>query len=407
VSGLFVVMSELLLRPDMSGEDAAGGRQPDLAERHGELRAILDVSRAVATAAPLPDVLVTIAETAARQARAQSAAVLLVDSHGGLHLAGSYQLSPQYKETIRTASPDALPVTSVVRLGRRVIVADTEADDVWRPWLHLSRREGYRAVVALPLVIDSTFLGGLSVYRPVAGPWSAVELDRLDLISSHIASAVRTAQLIDEQKHRLTALARAARGLREQTNEHVDRLRTIGRLLERGDDHDADQFVAAIENDLHETYSAVGDRVHNRILAGLLLADIAVARQRGIQLRIVPRTRVTSLPSGLTEAETVSLVGNLLDNAFDAVEGLPATRRRVSLLITQDANQTMVRVRDWGRGLRGRSRAELLAPGFSTKRGHGGMGLSFVAELVESTGGFMKLERPKVGAAFTVVIPDA
>lgn len=83
-------MSELLLRPDTFGEDAAVGRQPDLVQRHGELRAILDVSRAVATAAPLPDVLATIAETAARQVQAQSAAILLVDSHGGLHLAGSY-----------------------------------------------------------------------------------------------------------------------------------------------------------------------------------------------------------------------------------------------------------------------------------------------------------------------------
>ena len=62
-------------------------------------------------------------------------------------------------------------------------------------------------------------------------------------------------------------------------------------------------------------------------VAGLVLAEAVIASQRDIRLTLAPDSCLRALPAALTETQLVTIVGNLLDNAFDAVANAPAGER--------------------------------------------------------------------------------
>jgi signal transduction histidine kinase len=364
------------------------------------------MSRAVSTPAPLSSILSTIAGKAAAVMEARAASILLLGGRGRLRFAGSYGLSAGYREHF-AKDQNAMPVAQAYRRERPVVIADTETDPRFSAWREAARGEGYRALIALPLSLGEAPIGALAVYRERPGSWSTDDFDFLALVGAHVASAVRTAQLLDGQRRRLAAHSRAVLGLRQQTRNHVDRLESLSATLAQGDARGAAQLVADVEGEHYEAYTAIAERIHNRVLASLLLGEASIARRRGVAFRLDRRSRLDRLPEHLGEIEAVSVVSNLLENAFDAVAGQPARRRKVVLLIKRDAERTSFRVRDWGSGLQELPDERVLRHGFTTKADHSGVGLALVAQLADAAGGCLQIERPPVGAAFRVVVPNA
>lgn len=106
----------------------------------------------------------------------------------------------------------------------------------------------------------------------------------------------------------------------------------------------------------------------------------------------------------------MTIVGNLVDNALDAVAGTPHARVEGEL---RAAGRTAVlRVRDTGPGIPAGRRDLIFTEGWSTKQppahGRRGIGLSLVRRLAERQGGTVTVgEAPGGGAEFTVVLPEA
>ena len=98
----------------------------------------------------------------------------------------------------------------------------------------------------------------------------------------------------------------------------------------------------------------------------------------------------------------MTIIGNLLENAFNAVAGLTPDRRRVRLRIVEDAGALTIRVADRGKGLDG---ARAVERGVSTKDGHAGVGLTLVRDAVAAAGGTLSVESTPQGSTFTVSVP--
>lgn len=194
--------------------------------------------------------------------------------------------------------------------------------------------------------------------------------------------------------------------LRLQAEAHFARLATIRDRLDAGDPRGVTHLLGTLEEDADRTYSAVASRIESRVLASLLVAEAAAARRRGAALELDPSSRLGALPPRLGEAEIISIVGNLLRNALDAVASSPPRHRRVRLLLGADDECVRVRVRDWGCGLGAHTDVEILAHGFTTKTGHSGAGLTIVRELTTAAGGTLAVERLAVGTAFEVRMPS-
>jgi sensor histidine kinase regulating citrate/malate metabolism len=211
----------------------------------------------------------------------------------------------------------------------------------------------------------------------------------------------------------LTGELDSARGLtealRSQAHESSNRLHTIVSLIELGH---PDRALAFATQEL-QLSQRLTDRfvgaVAEPTLTALLLGKAAQASERGIDFRIAddavwPRDAAPA-------QDVVTIVGNLIDNAFDAVtSGVTSgsAERRVDVSSRVAEGHVVLSVADSGPGLPPDAVDEAFQRGFSTKEqgsaGRRGIGLALVAQSVARLGGRMDVSGPP-GAQFTVRLP--
>ncbi|MEU5391871.1 ATP-binding protein [Streptomyces tibetensis] len=196
--------------------------------------------------------------------------------------------------------------------------------------------------------------------------------------------------------------------LRAQDHEHANRMHTLLGLLELEMYDDAVEFVGEVVGDHRATAEQVTERIEDPLLAALLVGKATVAAERGVALWVSDRTR---LPDRLVDPQgLVTVVGNLVDNALDAVAGTPHARVEVEL--RAEGRTAILRVRDTGPGVPQEHRELIFTSGWSTKKPPAhrerGIGLSLVRRLAERQGGSATVgEAHGGGAEFTVVLPEA
>ncbi|GAA4321763.1 sensor histidine kinase [Streptomyces venetus] len=196
--------------------------------------------------------------------------------------------------------------------------------------------------------------------------------------------------------------------LRAQDHEHANRMHTLLGLLELEMYDDAVEFVGEVVGDHRATAEQVTERIEDPLLAALLVGKATVAAERGVALWVSDRTR---LPDRLIDSRgLVTVVGNLVDNALDAVAGKPHARVEVEL--RAEGRTAILRVRDTGPGIPPEHRELIFTEGWSTKKPPAhrerGIGLSLVRRFAERQGGSATVgEAHGGGAEFTVVLPEA
>jgi sensor histidine kinase regulating citrate/malate metabolism len=207
----------------------------------------------------------------------------------------------------------------------------------------------------------------------------------------------------------LTGELDSARGLtealRSQAHESANRLHAIVSLIELGHPERAMAFATdelALSQRLTDRF--VGS-VSEPALTALLLGKAAQASERGIDFRIVEGA---VWPSGSTPVrDVVTIVGNLIDNAFDAVTSADG-ERVVEVASGLEDDQVVLRVSDSGPGLPPDAVDDAFRRGFTTKQqgsaGRRGIGLALVAQSVSRLHGELEVAGPP-GASFTVRLP--
>jgi two-component system CitB family sensor kinase len=196
--------------------------------------------------------------------------------------------------------------------------------------------------------------------------------------------------------------------LRAQDHEHANRMHTLLGLLELEMYDDAAEFIGEVVGDHRATAEQVAEKIRDPLLAALLVGKSTVAAERGVALWVSDRTL---LPDRLIDPRgLVTVVGNLVDNALDAVAG--TLHARVEVELRAEGRTAVLRVRDTGPGIPAEQRELIFTEGWSTKKppAHGkrGIGLPLVRRLAERQGGSARVDEAEGGGAeFTVVLPEA
>jgi signal transduction histidine kinase len=397
--------SALLTSPRRTtGHEGSG---PDALWSRDEIEALLRVSAAVAADTQLGGVLEMIAAEACRVSGAKSASVLLSSGPGELDLAAAVGLSADYTKFLQShfVSHGLGPAGAATASLKPTVIEDMRSDPrVGRApeWRRFALREKYLAMVSVPLVSGQRALGALNLYRIAAGSWPVETVELLTSFGRQAASAIASARLIDGQRRQLVALERIVSVLRDQAHEYANRLHAVSGLLAFGATAEAQRFLAELISLHHENYAAVVDRLHNPLIAGLMLAEMDIARQRGIDLKLHAQSQLTELPHSLGDAEAVTILANLIENAVEAVLEMPASRRKVTVRIVETDQAIVLSVRDWGRGVPADADGTIFARGFSSKPDHSGVGLALVAEAVASARGSISVRRHPRGVTFRV-----
>jgi len=200
-----------------------------------------------------------------------------------------------------------------------------------------------------------------------------------------------------------------AETLRAQNHEAANRLHTVVSLIEMDRADDAVEFATRELELAQRLTDRVVTAVDDPVLAAVLLGKSAQAQERGIDLAVDPESRVTALT--LDPQATVTMVGNLIDNAMDAATET-APPHRVDVRVTAERDTFWLIVDDSGPGLSPAEAAHAFRRGWSTKGNAGrlgrGIGLALVVQAVRSHGGTITVDRgPLGGARFAIVIDPA
>ncbi|KOV04217.1 histidine kinase [Streptomyces sp. XY511] len=280
-----------------------------------------------------------------------------------------------------------------------------------------------RELLGLPGDVTGTGAADLGLPAPLTGVLLAdrprvdevhLTADRVLVVnSSPVAGGGRRGTVVTLRDHTelqaLTGELDHERGftqaLRSQAHEAANRLHTVVSLIELGRAQEAVAFATA-ELELaqaltDEVVTAVGEPV----LVALLLGKAAQAHERGIELVVTADSRSLADLGGLPPArDLVTVLGNLIDNAVDAVTAVPGAR--IAVTLRPEREELLLRVADNGPGLP--EGVDVFRRGWSGKGEGRGLGLALVRQVAQRYGGaVLASQGPGGGAEFTVRLPTA
>jgi len=195
--------------------------------------------------------------------------------------------------------------------------------------------------------------------------------------------------------------------LRAQTHEFDNQLHTISGLVQLGEYDEVSTLVGSITRARGEAAVYVSQRLEDPAVAALVVAKVALAAERDVELALDPGSRLPALDPAVS-ADLTSVLGNLVDNAVDAAAGQPDAL--VEVWLTLDRDVVHLRVRDTGPGVPDQLREAVFVRGFSTKPevlGGRGIGLPLVQLICSARGGSVSVGRAEAegGAEFVVTLP--
>ncbi|MGF1871775.1 sensor histidine kinase [Photobacterium indicum] len=221
-------------------------------------------------------------------------------------------------------------------------------------------------------------------------------------------SSFRLKDEITELNRQLSQVTQYAELLRAQTHEHRNKLNTIAGLVQLGAYSDVFKLIGQ-ENQHYETLiKFLRSAIAEPLIAGLLLGKSERARELGLRLVIDSESCLSTLPEHIVPEDLVTILGNLIDNAFDATLAAHSTGTSIHLHLSDYGNDLILEVEDSGIGLpEGMSRDDLVQRGVSTKEGDNhGVGLYLINQIVSRYNGqYMMENRESAGARMTVYLP--
>ncbi|MGR5547014.1 sensor histidine kinase [Vibrio sp. PNB22_2_2] len=228
-------------------------------------------------------------------------------------------------------------------------------------------------------------------------------------------SSFRLRDEINELTEQLSQTKEYADLLRSQTHEHRNKLNTISGLIQMGELESVQQLIGQETAHYQAMIEFLRDTIKDPLLAGLLLGKIERARELGLQLVVEEGSRLESLPLWLNSEDLVTILGNLVDNAFDATmtaiqteSSISKDRRIIEVSVSDYGNEVILEVLDQGCGLpEDIEPKELLKKGVSTKsRQNRGVGLHLVNQLTIRYHGYVEmLPNTEHGTRITVYLP--
>ncbi|MFE9094097.1 sensor histidine kinase [Streptomyces sp. NPDC007264] len=160
-----------------------------------------------------------------------------------------------------------------------------------------------------------------------------------------------------------------------------------------------------------QDWATVTDRVRDPLVAAMLVGKSVMASERGVRLSVGESSSLRGCHDRADDL--VTILGNLIDNAVDALLGHRPTAPDgpwIEVDLCERGSVTELRVTDNGPGVPPERRRWIFVEGASTKR-HAddrrrGLGLALVADLLRERGGTVTVgEREGGGAVFTVLLP--
>lgn len=205
----------------------------------------------------------------------------------------------------------------------------------------------------------------------------------------------------------LSQVQQYADNLRAVQHEHRNLISTIAGLLFLKRYNQALELIQQQSESHQKVIDFIARNFQDNHLAGLLIGKYYRAKELGLELIFDPACFVDRLPTALSRNEWISIVGNLLDNAYNASLRQPQGSKQIECLINSDGQEVIIEIADQGCGIDEALRDRIFERGVtsSASKDHG-IGLWLVRSYVEQAGGSIVVENNiPFGTIFTLYIP--
>lgn len=206
----------------------------------------------------------------------------------------------------------------------------------------------------------------------------------------------------------LTGVRHILEALRSYTHEFTNKLHVILGLLQLGEIKQAEDYVLQITQTRAQSISFISDRIHEPSIAALLIGKAYRAAELGIRFVLTSSSQLRVDNRYMPAGGLVTVIGNLTENAFDALRNVPdSVPREVTVSIQDGEHGLLISVDDTGPGMPPETVRHIFERGYSTKGAGHGTGLSLVQDMVSTYHGAIRVEsEPGVGTSFIITVND-
>ncbi|MGL6200557.1 MAG: ATP-binding protein [Lachnospiraceae bacterium] len=219
------------------------------------------------------------------------------------------------------------------------------------------------------------------------------------LILRNKNDATRLAEELTGTKHIISAL-------RANTHEFMNTLHVIWGLLSMQKVEEVCSYIFNISRQQDESISPIMQTIENPAVAGLLLGKTSNMREANICLVLNRRSYLPRHSRYLSTRQLVTVVGNLIENAIEAVNQQSALgERSIELQITEDEAGLVIWIGDTGVGMDAGEENLIFLQGYSTKGQGRGTGMFLIKSIIDSCNGTIKVESEKgEGTSISILV---
>lgn len=189
--------------------------------------------------------------------------------------------------------------------------------------------------------------------------------------------------------------------MRKQRHDFMNHLQVVYSLVEMGDTQATCDYIERVYGDLKH----VGSVLKTSVPA--VNALIAAKQNDAEDNHVVMETEVRTTLEGVPVAgwALCRVLGNLIDNALDALKG--RAEGRIRLLLSEDVQRYRFRVWNNGPAIPEEVRAHMFEERYSTKGTDRGMGLSIVRDIIGEARGTINVTSDETGTEFEIILPKS
>ncbi|MEK4426463.1 sensor histidine kinase [Solibacillus sp. FSL K6-1523] len=300
--------------------------------------------------------------------------IIMVDAEGTI------TLSNQSASTLLNSEKSVVGqnISTVIPHTRLIKVLESGHEQLNR----MMTINGVKTLVnRVPIINDGKVIGAVSSFRP---------FEEIDLVANE-----------------LSQVKQYIASLRAQTHEYNNFLYTISGLLQLKEYDEALNLIHSERLGNHTLISFINEHIKDTFISGLMIGFYNRAKELKVTLILDEDSYCGKLGQYFEKHLLISILGNLVMNAFEAVEHLEEEERIVRIYIYEYEKEVICEIEDSGSGIDQEVLNNLFEMKQSTKdKETRGYGLSIVNENLKRLNGSIAIENGELGGAlFIVSIP--
>lgn len=212
------------------------------------------------------------------------------------------------------------------------------------------------------------------------------------VVDDEIVGAITTFRDKSEVKklsEELTGIQLYTEMLRTQSHEFMNKLHVVLGMVQIGSYDKLSEYIQQVVHQYEKEVDFIVGKIKNPIFAGFLLGKCSKARENDIEFIVTEDSFLPNLEDNDFVHQLIEIVGNLINNAFDALK--ESENKKIELFILYEEGKIYIEVRDTGKGIPKEVREHIFEKGFSTHGENRGLGLHLVQQNVRRLHGEIEM----------------